>query len=165
MIPQHHPEKHNGLSWTAQYIYDHASRIHRGPDKTEYDKMGTPTARLARPAQSGSTLHHFLSDLNWQINPDWSLQWLAVSPADQNFDHYYGGTCNESTRLLSQTYAWQPPATKPFPAHSPSTVNSTPAQSIIKSPPAGISAKKAPPVLAVFAIKTSIHSTPPIGSV
>ena len=104
-------KNNNGLSWTAQYIYDHASRIpDRGPDKTEYDKMGISyRTAFARPGDKvEDTLHHFRSDLNWQINPDWSLQWLAgYRRADQNFDHYYGGTYNESTRLLSQTYAWQ----------------------------------------------------------
>ncbi|UOO83156.1 TonB-dependent receptor plug domain-containing protein [Uruburuella testudinis] len=101
----------NGLSWTGQYIYDNTERIpDRGPNKAEYDKMGlsyrTGFARAGDKVDD--TLHHFRSDLTWQISPDWSLQWLAgYRRANQNFDHYYGGSYNETTRLLSQTYAWQ----------------------------------------------------------
>lgn len=101
----------NTLRWTGQYLYDIVQRTpDRGPAKTEYDKMGISyRTGFAHPDDFvKDQLQSFRSDLTWQITPKWQLQWLAgYRSAYQNFDHYFGGTFDQATRQLTQSYAWQ----------------------------------------------------------
>lgn len=100
-----------GLKWTGQYTYDLVERIpDRGPTRTEYDRMGISYRKgFAHPRDTVSDeLQVWRSNLEYAFNPDWHLQWqLSHRRANQDFDHFYGGTYNLRTRLLSRTYAWQ----------------------------------------------------------
>lgn len=101
----------DNLNWTAQYTYDYAKRTpDRGPDKTQYDLMGISYDKAF--AHDGDYVEDRLqilrSSLDYQINDKWSLNWAAAyREAEQNFDHYYLGSYNTTTKLLNQSYAWQ----------------------------------------------------------
>lgn len=101
----------NGLKWTGQYTYDSAERTpDRSPSHAEYEKMGVSRKQgFAHPNDFvKDKLQVWRSNLEYSFNPDWHLQWqLAHRRAEQNFDHFYGGTFNSATGLLSRNYAWQ----------------------------------------------------------
>lgn len=101
----------NGLNWTGQYTYDYAYRTpDRGPTKAEYDRMGISYRQsFARPGDFvEDDTQTFRSNLDIELSDNWSLNWLAAyRNAAQNFDHYYSGRFNSTTRLFSQNYAWQ----------------------------------------------------------
>lgn len=101
----------NGLSWVGQYTYDKAERTpDRGPEKSEYDKMGIAYDRgFAHPNDfAEDTLQVWRSDLSYAFNPDWRINWnLAHRRASQDFDHFYAGTFDTQTGLLRRNYAWQ----------------------------------------------------------
>lgn len=100
-----------GLTWTGQYTYDYAYRVpDRGPTKDVYDEMDISYDQaFARPGDYvKDTLHSFRSDLNLELSDNWSLNWLAAyRNSSQDFDHYYSGSFDEDTQLLTQNYAWQ----------------------------------------------------------
>jgi iron complex outermembrane recepter protein len=99
------------IRWTGQYTYDYANRTpDRGPDKSQYDLMGISYDKAF--AHDGDYVKDKMQILNStfdiQIEEDWNLKWgLAYREAEQNFDHYFGGTYNTTTKLLNQSYAWQ----------------------------------------------------------
>lgn len=101
----------SGLKWTGQYTYDNVERIpDRAPTRAEYDKMGVSYRKgFAHPNDSVSDeLQVWRSNLEYSFNPQWHIQWqLAHRRASQDFDHFYGGTYNVNTGLLSRNYAWQ----------------------------------------------------------
>ena len=101
----------DNIKWTGQYTYDYAKRTpDRGPTKAEYDKMGISYDKAF--AHDGDYVEDELqilrSSLDMELNEDWNLNWaLAYRQAEQNFDHYYAGTYDTTTKTLSQGYAWQ----------------------------------------------------------
>ncbi len=101
----------NGLKWTGQYTYDSVERTpDRSPSRTVYEQMGISRNQgFAHPNDFvKDKLQVWRSNLEYAFNPDWHLQWqLAHRSASQDFDHFYGGTFNADTGLLSRSYAWQ----------------------------------------------------------
>ncbi|XXQ67964.1 TonB-dependent receptor [Neisseriaceae bacterium B1] len=103
--------RNGNLTWVGEYLYDNIERTpDRNPSKAEYDKMGISYRQSF--AHSNDTVKDKLqvwrSNLNYQFNDQWNAEWqLAYRKADQDFDHFYGGTFNPTTRLLKQNYAWQ----------------------------------------------------------
>lgn len=97
--------------WTGQYLYDTAERVpDRNPSKAEYDKMGIDYRQgFAHPNDFvKDKLQSWRSHLEYRFMPNVNLQWqLAHRKAEQNFDHFYAGTYNTTTKKLVQNYAWQ----------------------------------------------------------
>lgn len=116
-----------GFSYLLQYTYDYAKRIpDRGPSKSQYDKMGIDYkktfARIGDNVEDELVLYR--SKLSYNFNEFVSFDWLlSYRQANQNFDHYYGGTYNPITMLLSQSYAWQKTDNKTLANQITSNVN------------------------------------------
>lgn len=104
-------DNNNGTKWTGQYTYDNATRTpDRGPTKDQYDLMGISYDKAFAHEDDyvKDKLQILRSTLDVQLNDDWAVNWgIAYRKAEQNFDHYYGGTYNTGTKLLNQSYAWQ----------------------------------------------------------
>lgn len=112
-----------GLEWTLQYTYD---KLTRSPDRgPSYENLPAGTSKRASFVQDGDfvddILNVFRSDLTYAFNDKWSLNWaLSHREAEQNFDHFYGGTyCDDAGKTLTggnctwngyirqNSYAWQ----------------------------------------------------------
>lgn len=84
-----------GLTWTMQYTYD---KLHRVPDRgPSYTSLPKGTSIKTGFAQEGDFVNDVLqvarSDLNYEFAPNWNFHWaLSYRQAEQNFDHFYGGT-------------------------------------------------------------------------
>lgn len=102
---------HDNITWTGQYTYDYAKRTpDRGPNKEQYDLMGMSYDKAF--THDGDyvedKMHILRSDLDVSLANDWELNWkMAYRKADQDFDHYYLGTYDTTTKLLNRSYAWQ----------------------------------------------------------
>lgn len=101
----------DNLDILAQYTYDKAVRIpDRGPDRATYDAMGVDYRQsFARTGDEvEDTLHFVKTALSYKLSDAWQLKWdLGYRSANQNFDHFYAGSYDNASRLLSQNYAWQ----------------------------------------------------------
>lgn len=112
-----------GLEWTVQYTYD---KLHRSPDRgPSFDNLPAGTPIETSFVQDGDYVHDILnvlrSDLRYEFNDKWSLRWaLSHRKAEQNFDHFYGGTyctaegqtlagasCDWNGYVRQSNYAWQ----------------------------------------------------------
>jgi iron complex outermembrane receptor protein len=112
-----------GLEWTVQYTYDELTRTpDRGPT---YESLPEDTPIRTSFAQEGDYVEDILnvlrSDVRYQLTENWKLHWsLSQREAEQNFDHFYGGTwCDENGKTITGTncdwqglvrqnsYAWQ----------------------------------------------------------
>lgn len=91
------------LTWTTQYTYDKLGRVpDRGPS---YRVLPAGTSIKTGFAQKGDYVNDVLqvirSDLNYEFAPNWKFHWAtSYRQADQDFDHFYGGTycaSNETT--------------------------------------------------------------------
>ena len=98
------------LRWEGQYTYDEAWRVpDRGPEKSVYDtlKLGYDKGFAHDGDEVTDKLHFLRSSLAYDISPNWTAEWTAgYRKANQDFDHYYGGTLTPDNRLR-QSYAWQ----------------------------------------------------------
>lgn len=130
------------LTWTAQYTYD---KLHRVPDRGPSSSiLPAGTSIKTGFAQDGDYINDELqvirSDLRYEFAPNWAFHWAASHrQAEQNFDHFYGGTycsaadtvsngesnkagasftpldqrrCYNNVGKISQTYYWQQTANK-----------------------------------------------------
>lgn len=99
------------LRWEGQYTYDEAWRVpDRSPEKSVYDAMDIDYNKgFAHKGDEVTDKLHFLrSSLSYDISPNWTTEWTAgYRKANQDFDHYFAGTFDPKTKLLSQNYAWQ----------------------------------------------------------
>lgn len=99
------------LRWEGQYTYDEAWRVpDRSPEKSVYDAMNIDYDKgFAHEGDEVTDKLHFLrSSLEYDVNPNWTATWTAgYRKADQDFDHYFAGTFDPTTKRLSQNYAWQ----------------------------------------------------------
>ncbi|MFT3721459.1 MAG: TonB-dependent siderophore receptor [Pseudorhodoferax sp.] len=99
-----------GLRWTAQYTWDNVWRVpDRGPS---YSSLPAGVSRRTGFQHPGDYVEDRLrvlrSDLAYDFNPQWSLRWVASHrTANQDFDHYFGGSYNAGTGLIRPNYAWQ----------------------------------------------------------
>ena len=91
------------LTWTTQYTYD---KLNRTPDRgPSYSVLPAGTSIKTGFAQKGDYVDDVLqvirSDLNYEFAPNWKFHWAtSYRQADQDFDHFYGGTycaSNETT--------------------------------------------------------------------
>lgn len=100
----------NGLRWTGQYTYDNVWRVpDRGP---AYENMPAGVSIRTGFQHPGDYVQDQLkvarSDLSYDFNDKWSVRWVASQrEANQDFDHYFGGTYNAATGLIRPSYAWQ----------------------------------------------------------
>lgn len=99
------------LKWEAGYTYDYSWYVpDRSPNQSQYDLMGLDYfdvgfARKGDYVKARTDLA--TSKLSYQLNPDWTLDWsLGYLKNHQDFDHFYLGTFNPRTRLLSPNYSW-----------------------------------------------------------
>ncbi|WP_374570565.1 TonB-dependent receptor [Acinetobacter sp.] len=130
------------LTWTTQYTYDKLHRVSdRGPSASI---LPAGTSIKKGFAQDGDYVNDELqvirSDLRYEFAPNWAFHWAASHrQAEQNFDHFYGGTycsaadtvsngesnkagasftpldqrrCYNNVGKISQTYYWQQTANK-----------------------------------------------------
>ena len=99
-----------GLRWTAQYTYDNVWRVpDRGP---AYNTLPAGVSIRTGFQHPGDYVEDRLrvarSDLVYDFNPQWSLRWVASQrEANQDFDHYFGGTYSAATGQIRPSYAWQ----------------------------------------------------------
>jgi iron complex outermembrane receptor protein len=112
-----------GLQWTAQYTYDELQRVpDRGPDYSALPKGTSIETSFAQKNDFvDDILNVYRSDLTYEFNEKWNLHWsLSYREAEQNFDHFYGGTycdakgttpagaiCAWARGYVRQSYAWQ----------------------------------------------------------
>lgn len=98
------------LRWEGQYTYDEAWRIpDRSPEKSVYDTLTLNYDKgFAHDGDEVTDKLHFLrSSLSYDISPNWTAEWTAgYRKANQDFDHYYGGTLTPDNKV-KQSYAWQ----------------------------------------------------------
>ncbi|MPT47856.1 MAG: TonB-dependent siderophore receptor [Sphingobium sp.] len=114
---------HSNFTWTAQYTYD---KLERSPDRgPSYSALPADTSIRASFVQDGDyvddILHVVRSEASWTFAPKWTARWaISHRSAEQNFDHFYGGTyCDANGRTLTNaactwngyvrqtSYAWQ----------------------------------------------------------
>ncbi|MSN95901.1 TonB-dependent siderophore receptor [Campylobacter sp. FMV-PI01] len=95
----------------AGYTYDKMDRIpDRSPTKFEYDKMGVShkDGFARRGDFVEDELHLFKVGTSYEFSPKWKTSLnFGYRKSSQDFDHYFAGTFNKTTKLLSQNYAWQ----------------------------------------------------------
>ncbi|EAK0826854.1 TonB-dependent siderophore receptor [Campylobacter fetus] len=101
----------DNFSHLLEYTYDYAKRVpDRGPTKDVYEQMGIDYKKTF--ARQGDIvedkLQMYRSKMNYDFNDKMYIEWvLAYRKANQSFDHYFGGSYDPKTKLLSQSYAWQ----------------------------------------------------------
>ncbi|MHC9086932.1 TonB-dependent receptor [Luteimonas sp. RIT-PG2_3] len=95
----------NGLSWLAQYTYDH---IRRRPDRAPAfnalpEGMSIRTAYAHPDDFIEDEMESFRSVLDYRISDDWAVKWTAAwNKSSQDFDHLYAGTyCRPDGTLLT----------------------------------------------------------------
>lgn len=99
------------VSFEAQYTYDNAWRIpDRNPEKSVYDAMGISYDKGF--AHDGDfvrdTMHFVRTELNAELAHDINLKWIGGwRKASQDFDNFFAGTYDASTKKLTQNYAAQ----------------------------------------------------------
>lgn len=98
------------ISFEIQYTFDKAWRVpDRTPTKTIYDtlKIDYKKGFAHKGDYVEDTLHFLKTELNAKILKDINFQWsFGYRRANQDFDHFYGGTITSNKRLIQQ-YARQ----------------------------------------------------------
>lgn len=112
-----------GLEWTIQYTHD---SLERSPDRgPAFSNLPAGTSPYTSFVQENDFVDDILdslrSSLTYDFNEQWSMKWsITHREAEQNFDHFYGGTwcdaegktsaganCSWNGYIRQNSYAWQ----------------------------------------------------------
>lgn len=98
------------LQWEGQYTWENRWYVpDRGPARSEIQAMGLPFdyGFARRGDYIDNTMQMATSRLEYELRPQWKLQWtLARLSQHHDFDHFYLGTFNRSTRMFNPNYSW-----------------------------------------------------------
>lgn len=93
------------LQWEGQYTWENRWYVpDRGPARSEIQAMGLPFdyGFARRGDHIDNTMQMATSRLEYELRPQWKLQWtLARLSQHHDFDHFYLGTFNRSTRMFN----------------------------------------------------------------